>query len=688
MASNSSSVRVYSSKYPNSGSYYYTLSVSFNENSTNTLNNTSNITVTGTLSSTGIGYAGSANDSWGIYWTDNNTNYLTPLKEEIITSLTKNSSKTISATFDVGHKTDGTLNGFPTIIYNKSTSNAYAPNSKTLSTDTTPLITIPRYTSITSFEVYRRDETSVKFNYSASDALDWAWYSTDNGYSWKDLNSNNIVSGLSPNTGYNFKLAVRRADSQLTTYSNAYYQSTYDTPNVYSTHDFSIGDTISLGVYNPLNRTIKVQILQHSTNRVLGQYDGNYNGILSGFNSASNQQTQYSSLTPPTNNGKYYVKVECAAIGSSRVYNVSNNYYAKYDRCKPTITATLKDVNTITTTMTGNDNQIIICDAISSIIRVTPSVSNISNSNDLTTTISKYNIDGTNFTNSNYDIYAPKKVDYQLFATNSRNYESNILNLIGERHPYIQLTLSANFKRPIATGTRMAVQFNGNFYDGYFNTSNNTNQNELSLKWYVRESEDDEWTLGGTFTQNTDYTITNNKYSSNSYVELTCPQSISSGHWYYMTKYYFKLVAEDNLNKNDSAVIYAQYVTIGQPYYDWWTENGVNYFNVNGIYLKDNKPLGSYSTTEINTGKKWIDGKDIYSLTITLNSTISLVSSTWTNLFNISSYNINRLTSATIFRSEYSIMNPKYIKVDSTYLKAWDERADAIKQIIIEYTKN
>ena len=39
-----------------------------------------------------------------------------------------------------------------------------------------------------------------------------------------------------------------------------------------------------------------------------------------------------------------------------------------------------------------------------------------------------------------------------------------------------------------------------------------------------------------------------------------------------------------------------------------------------------------YSTTEQNTGLKWIDGKDIYQKTFVLNSEITISYNNWTNL--------------------------------------------------------
>ena len=99
------------------------------------------------------------------------------------------------------------------------------------------LPTIPRYTSISSFTVSKRNETSFTFNWQTADTIDYLYYSTDNGSNWTGLDvtdgtsGNFTVSGLSPNTTYNCKIRVRRKDSQLTTDSSTVSQTTYKAPS-------------------------------------------------------------------------------------------------------------------------------------------------------------------------------------------------------------------------------------------------------------------------------------------------------------------------------------------------------------------------------------------------------------------------------------------------------------------------
>ena len=146
MASASKSKNIYS---PKSSTYYYILTAEFVENSTSTENNTSNITVTATIHGQGIGYSGAGSNTWSLVWVDNNENAGgTTVKSEAITSLTKNTSKSMTHTFDVPHKSDGTLSGYVQVNYN-NVGTGYAPSSNSVATDSTGLTNIPRHFSNT-----------------------------------------------------------------------------------------------------------------------------------------------------------------------------------------------------------------------------------------------------------------------------------------------------------------------------------------------------------------------------------------------------------------------------------------------------------------------------------------------------------------------------------------------------------
>ena len=585
MASASKTKKIYS---PKSSKYYYNLTASFVENSTDSATNTSNITVTATISAEGIGYSGAGSNTWDVWWIDNHNNATALLcKSEAITSLANHTSKSMTATIDVEHNADGNLTGRVQVNYN-NVGTGYAPSSNSVATDDTALTYIPRYTSITSFSVNKRDETSLQLSYTTADACDWVWYSYD-GYNWYDLPSNNIITGLNPNTNYGLFLKVRRADNHLTTDTTSWgavYQSTYDYPKVTSAYDFNIGSNLTVYVDNPLRRYITVEFIKSSNNTTYFTYNGDYNGVITfALIGTSSQQALYGTLTPPTNEATFKIKV---TYGSSvKTYDAGNKYTAVKSECKPTLTANIQDVNSTTLDLTNDSSKIIR--GIST-ARITPTIINISNPNDLNASLSKYVINGENVISSYKDILNATLVEYPVIAYNTRNFDSDTIYSSGATfHPYINPTIDGTFERPSQTGNQMEVNFSGNYYDDYFDLTNEDNHNTLSINWYVKVNETDQWTLGGTLIENTDYTITNNTFQSVGDVSLTCPVTITDGEWDYMTKYYFKLEAVDELQ----IVSFDQYVKIGQPYFDWWHDDltDKNIFNVNGDYYQNNQPF-------------------------------------------------------------------------------------------------
>lgn len=148
MASASKSTTLYSGN-----GYPYTLTASFNENSTNVANNTSNITCTATFSAGGTNWETSYPSSLVIYWHDNRENYNRQVASINFSGIGKYSSKTASGTINVTHNDDGNLSGYVYAVFTKgNTTTAWACNSGSLFANNdgygnpvyTPLTTIAR----------------------------------------------------------------------------------------------------------------------------------------------------------------------------------------------------------------------------------------------------------------------------------------------------------------------------------------------------------------------------------------------------------------------------------------------------------------------------------------------------------------------------------------------------------------
>lgn len=139
--------------YANTGAPYSnaTLTASFNENSTSTPNNTSNVTVTATQKIGNADWNSSYYSTLQIYWYDNNANSAGKLVATTsVKSQGRNATITATGTITVTHKSDGTLSGYAKAVWTKGGNSNYTPNSGNVKTDNTALTAIPRAATITS----------------------------------------------------------------------------------------------------------------------------------------------------------------------------------------------------------------------------------------------------------------------------------------------------------------------------------------------------------------------------------------------------------------------------------------------------------------------------------------------------------------------------------------------------------
>ena len=140
MASASKSTTLY-----NNNGNGFTLTASFNENSTSTANNTSNITCTGTFSSSNANWQTGYPSTLTVYWHDNRENYDRQVASINFSGINQWDTKTASGTINVTHKDDGTLSGYAYAYFSKgSTTTSWACNSGGVTTNWTALTTIAR----------------------------------------------------------------------------------------------------------------------------------------------------------------------------------------------------------------------------------------------------------------------------------------------------------------------------------------------------------------------------------------------------------------------------------------------------------------------------------------------------------------------------------------------------------------
>lgn len=218
------------------------------------------------------------------------------------------------------------------------------------------LTTIPRYATASQSK-NSMTETTIKMNWSSDSTIDYIWYSKDNGSNWTGLDVTDgksgtyTISGLSANTDYKIKTRVRRKDSQLTTDSSALTIRTYDYPHCIEAPSFVIGESVSLGFYNPLGRTFTFNII---ANAVQLTPTWSVSGTsYYGLDEESVQTELYNSI-PDKVSASYYVRVTYG--DSVRNYAVFDGYQVDPAKCAPTdFSIVYGDDNQDTFNITGND---------------------------------------------------------------------------------------------------------------------------------------------------------------------------------------------------------------------------------------------------------------------------------------------------------------------------------------------
>lgn len=329
-----------------STSSYITFKCNWSSKSNGSAANTSTVTVTVIASKSS---ASTANT----YGTQNTTVSVGGSAQSASGSFTLKPATSVtllSKTWTVKHNDDGTKK--VAINVNVGGNVIYANGGATVTLDT-----IPRYGTSTQ-TLNARTETTITMNWASDSTADYIWYST-NGSTWTGINvadgksGTYTISGLSPSTKYNVQTRIRRKDSQLTTNSAPLAVTTYAYPYCNSMPNFTIGDKLTLGFYNPLKRSITVNILGADGSQISN--DTTTGTSISGYNGATVVNRLLNSI-PNSKSGTYKVKVTYSGNADTRtggVYSVNSGVLPSIGNLY------YQDTKSATTAITG-DNKLII----------------------------------------------------------------------------------------------------------------------------------------------------------------------------------------------------------------------------------------------------------------------------------------------------------------------------------------
>lgn len=265
----------------------------------------------------------------------------------------------ISQTQTVKHNDDGTktINISASITLEITWDGTYVGTIS--GSGTMALTNIARYATV-SQTLSAKTETTIIMNWTSDATIDYIWYSSNNGSTWTGYNTPDgksgsyTISGLSPNTTYNIKTRIRRKDNQLTTDSSTLSVATYAYPYCNSMPNFTIGNKLTLGFYNPLGRSITANILGADGSQISN--DTTTGTSISGYAGNVVVDRLYASI-PNSQSGTYKVKV---TYGSQVNTKTGGTYTVNKNNCLPSITSvSYKDTNSTAVAITENNQDIV-----------------------------------------------------------------------------------------------------------------------------------------------------------------------------------------------------------------------------------------------------------------------------------------------------------------------------------------
>lgn len=417
-----------------------------------------------------------------------------------------------SGTQTISHNADGTKS------FTISVSGWFYDSGNVSGSDSFTLDKIPRYATVTQ-TLSAKTETSVTMKWSSDSTCDYIWYSSNNGSSWTGINvadgksGTYTIEGLSQNTAYNIKTRVRRKDSQLTTDSSALAVTTYAYPYANSMPDFTIGERLTLGIYNPLGREVTVNILGADDSQCSN--DTTTGTSITGYAGDVVVNRLYASI-PSSKSGTYKVKVKYGNITTTRnggTYSVNPN------DCTPSIgSVAYQDTSSVVTSITGNNQNIV---RNKSTVRYTASGLTAQKSASVVACKVKVNgaiynltLNGSSASGGNAGINSGQDVEAEFAVTDSRGLTGTkkiTVKMLDWQLPTAIITIQR--RNNYYSETDIKVDADYSYVDG---------KNTISISYKARKSGTSSWTVTGTLQDNVSAMVTiDNTYAWDFQITLT-----------------------------------------------------------------------------------------------------------------------------------------------------------------------
>lgn len=387
---------------------------------------------------------------------------------------------TLDHTFTVPHNSDGSKNCYIRVCGSANFSLGSFDTSRTVTLDK-----IPRYTSVSKFEVSEVGQTWANFDWATADNINWARVYLNNNSQWTD-NPGSVSgksgsftytgmaesgadvpaledSSLRPGTTYNLKIEVRRADSNLwTTSSNISFTTTPIATITNSTIDFSIGENLTISFKDYQNNKSFLKLFVQKTDGVyeeVASVDETLQVASYTWNLSSISSTLYSKVT--TRNSAN-IRIECGTTingvvisntidGVMKVIN-SNPTFSNYDYGN-TVTS-ISDVLGSTAYMPTNYGSMqaritsankAVAKNQATILRYEATVTNSQNSVVATGRVAYSSTAQVNLTFGSFNTSGTYKIN--IYAIDSRGNKSSTISKTFYIIPYELPQVTLNFSR-------------------------------------------------------------------------------------------------------------------------------------------------------------------------------------------------------------------------------------------------
>lgn len=681
----------------------YDLKLYVNETAVDTANNKSTVSWSIAIKNNGARFAIS---SFHYDATINGTEVANYTGSGATNDIASDAEKTFaSGTLDVYHNSDGTKTiGCSANCSGRS--NGHGPGPGSVSGNVT-LTNIPRQTSITSFNVNKRDETSFTFSWSTADTIDYLWYSTNNGSSWSGYDTPDgtsgsfTVSGLAANTSYNCKIRVRRKEGQQTTDSGTVSQTTYQYPYVSAvgSNPLTIGNSQTLTLYNPLSRNCTVYMKQNNTSGTQ-IYSGTTNSTSITFTPAAN--TMYASIpNSQSGNAVYYCTYSGQTVTTkSGTYKIIGTEVPNFASEDWSYTCDLTD-------LTHSD--LVPIDGYSTIAAT---INNVATS-DYSATITGYTITWgskhTDITTTSGSVAAGSGSTLKITAHDSRGLSKETTKTV-PNVAYSDISIAGFSATGYLNGNRGAkIKSRGTWFNSAFGGTGEFNKFS-SAKYYI-STDNSTWSQAYPADDSLldAITVDGNSFTINDFIIYS--DGDHAGFQQGIT-YYVKLELKDAQNKLSTATRNTTVVISSKVARDVYRDgNGEYHTGINGIAVSgyneqiygslnvtggiysEGVEIGSpiYSTSEQVVGT-WTNGKPIYRKVFVGN--LGSTANSWADIGTIGS-NISEIVSMHGVVGNYL---PVPVYISNAYFVAlqWNGTklqgitagyTGAAIKVIVEYTK-